>query len=122
MINLLNGKTVGDFFRNANWQGLPPTGAEKLTTPQEVSPQVSLSLTVERFFSLYNWNGKQAPSPPISPTILPLTMSVAEFFLRMGWYSPTSKPQSARETHDTPLNPQEWGKKQINVKDLSDLF
>ncbi len=116
MINLLSGKTVGDFFRNVNWRGLPSSG----DLGEEKPISLSLSLTVERFFSLYNWNGKSS-SPLVSSCPTPsLTMSVAEFFLRMGWHSPSPNSPPPQVVHDMP--PRGWEKRQINLKDLSELF
>lgn len=140
---MLSTCTVEDFFQRANWQGLKQVEAieqeppSQIVTRQEIL-KPELNFTVERFFALNNWTGKiQAFTQSISEeTALELTetgvykpvyslkMTVAEFFQRMVWRG-QGKPRhlniaSIPAMDQSPLPKPE--KREINVKDLSDLL
>lgn len=140
---MLSTCTVEDFFQRANWQGLKQVEViqEENTSAMVTRPEIlkaELNFTVERFFALNNWTGKiQAFTQSISeeavlqPTetgvykpVYSLKMTVAEFFQRMVWRG-QGKPRhlniaSIPAMDQSPIPQPE--KREINVKDLSDLL
>lgn len=141
---MLSTCTVEDFFQRANWQGLKPVETIEEETPSQVVPRQGilkpeLNFTVERFFALNNWTGKkiQAFSESITEEtpleqletrvykpVYSLKMTVAEFFLRMVWRGQGKSRHlniaSIPVINQSPLPEPE--KREINVKDLSDLL
>ncbi|AFZ54091.1 hypothetical protein [Cyanobacterium aponinum] len=140
---MLSTSTVEDFFQRANWQGLKqiPVFDEEVTSEVftgEESLKPELNFTVEKFFALNNWSGKtQVFTKPISAEeelelseqgtykpVYSLKMTVAEFFQRMVWQGQGKKRQlniaSIPAMDQTLISEPE--KRQINVKDLSDLL
>lgn len=136
---ILSTCTVEDFFQRANWLGLKQVETVEETNFPLVSGQEilkpELNFTVERFFALNNWTGEiqadnlsKLETTELEPTsrqpLYSLRMTVAEFFLRMVWRGQGKAKHSniatipAMDQFSLP----EPEKRQINVKDLSDLL
>lgn len=140
---MLATSTVEDFFQRANWQGLKQISvfeeevtSEVFTGEESLKPE--LNFTVEKFFALNNWSGKrqvftksiseegelERSKQGIYKPVYSLKMTVAEFFQRMVWQGQGKKRHlniASIPAMDQTLIP-EPEKRQINVKDLSDLL
>ncbi len=140
---MLSTCTVEDFFQRANWRGLKQVDAIEKQPPSQVVTrqeilEPELNLTVERFFSLNNWTGKiqaftqssseetelELTETGVCKPVYSLKMTVAEFFQRMVWRGQGRAKQlniaSIPAMDQSPIPEPE--KREINVKDLSDLL